>query len=242
MGPIASDGDAGLALVAIGDTVAGTAVLETAEATVTDFKIEESDSPIMSIKTEADKITVNWSTNNLDADTLVKAFGGTKVAAVTGALKTLGTITPGSGYTATGVYVDVPLTGGAGTGATADIHVSGGEVTLVVIRNPGSGYTTSGTLSASNANLGGAGTGFAVAVTAVEALSEQWKAPDTIPEIEQTLKIAMKVGGHVLIPRAKIVAKLAMSFKRDALSQIDFSASVLQPTKTGVARLTIASA
>lgn len=241
MGSIAADGGAGLTLAAVGDTVAGTAKMDTTEASLTDFKIEESDSPVMSIKTEADKITVTWSTYNNDADTLVKMFGGTKVAAVAGGIATLGAITAGSAYT-TGTYNDVPLTGGTGTGATADITVSGGSVTAVVIRDAGSGYAAAASLSALAANIGGTGTGFAVVIGTVAGIGETWNAPDSIPEIEQTLKIEMKVGGYVLIPRAKITAKLTMSYKRDALSQIDITASVLQPTKVGEPRLTIVNA
>jgi hypothetical protein len=47
-------------------------------------------------------------------------------------IKTLGSITGGSGYT-DGSYTDVPLTGGEGANATADITVSGGTVTAVTI-------------------------------------------------------------------------------------------------------------
>lgn len=69
-------------------------------------------------------------------------------------------VTPGSGYV-TGSYSNVPLTGGTGTGATANIVVTAGAVSSVTIVNPGAGYTLNDTLSASAANLGGSGSGFA---------------------------------------------------------------------------------
>jgi len=48
----------------------------------------------------------------------------------------------GAGYTP-GTYVSVPLLSGTGTGATADIIVSGGGViTNIIINNPGIGYST----------------------------------------------------------------------------------------------------
>lgn len=240
LGDIAGDGDMGTSLTAIGDTVAGSAAMETTEATVQDFKIEESDSPVLSIKTEADKIVINWSTYNNSADALVKLFGGTKVAATTDGVATIGSITAGSLYT-DGTYTDVALTGGTGTGAKATIVVSGGAVTGVTITSPGNGYTAADSLTASAADIGGTGSGFAVAVATVADTNEQWKAPDAIPEIEQSLEAAWKTGGKIQVPRAKITAKLSMSFKRDALSQVDISASVLQPTKVGVPRMTITS-
>lgn len=66
----------------------------------------------------------------------------------------------GTGYVSA-TYTAVPLTGGTGSGATADITVAGGIVTIVTLDNPGTGYTLNDTLSASNTNLGGSGSGFA---------------------------------------------------------------------------------
>lgn len=79
----------------------------------------------------------------------------------TGGVSILGTITPGSLYT-NGTYNGVALTGGTGTGATANIVVSGGVVASAAIVNGGSGYTFGDSLSAAAANIGGTGSGFAV--------------------------------------------------------------------------------
>lgn len=78
-------------------------------------------------------------------------------------IKTLGTITPGSGY-GDGSYTDVPLTGGSGALATADITVAGGVVTAVTLVEYGSAYVVGDVLSASNTNLGGTGAGFSIPV------------------------------------------------------------------------------
>ncbi|QPB08256.1 virion structural protein [Synechococcus phage S-H9-1] len=51
-----------------------------------------------------------------------------------------GTIEPGSGYVS-GIYSNVPLTGGSGTGAEAQITITGNTDYPGVITNPGSGYT-----------------------------------------------------------------------------------------------------
>jgi hypothetical protein len=242
MGDIAVDGDMGTVLTAVGDTVAGSASMTTSDDAKTDFNIEESSSPVMSIVTTPGTVTFNWSTYNNSAAELFRVFGGTftvGVAAKVNSVATHGTITGGTGYV-NGSYTNVALTGGTGTGAKANITVAGGAVTVATITDGGSGYTVGDTLSAANTSLGGTGTGFAtnVATTAaVDATGDRWDAPDTFPEKEQSLKLLWKNGGYVQIPRAKVSGKLNMSFKKDTLSQIDITATVLQPTKSGVPRL-----
>jgi hypothetical protein len=66
----------------------------------------------------------------------------------TGTLATVSIANPGSGYT-NGTYNYKPLTGGSGTGATANIVVTLGAVTSVTINAHGSGYEVGDTLSAS---------------------------------------------------------------------------------------------
>lgn len=82
-----------------------------------------------------------------------------------GMVGTLGTITGGSGGTA-GTYGGVALTGGSGSGATANITVAGGAVTAVTILNPGSQYVVADTLSAASGSIGGV-SGFSVPVASV---------------------------------------------------------------------------
>jgi hypothetical protein len=84
---------------------------------------------------------------------------------VNGMVGVLGTIVPGTGGTA-GTYGGVALTGGSGTGATANIVVSAGGVTTVTILNPGKNYVVADSLSASSANIGGT-TGFSVPVSSI---------------------------------------------------------------------------
>jgi len=85
------------------------------------------------------------------ADWNVNASGGILTASITNA---------GSGYT-DGTFNNTPLTGGAGTGATANITVAGGVVTTVVINNHGVNYAVGNALSASLAG----GAGFVLAVS-----------------------------------------------------------------------------
>jgi hypothetical protein len=84
----------------------------------------------------------------------------------TGPISTLSWVTPGTGYTP-GTYLGVSLTGGSGSGATANIVVEAdpdplvvGFVKSVTLVNPGTGYLQSDSLSAV---LPG-GTGFRVLV------------------------------------------------------------------------------
>lgn len=96
------------------------------------------------------------------------ASGSTVVSVTSSNIQTLGAITGGSGYV-DGSYTDVPLTGGAGANATADITVSGTAVTAVTIVFRGAGYEVGDTLSADNSDLGGTGSGFSIPVSAIYA-------------------------------------------------------------------------
>lgn len=99
-----------------------------------------------------------------------------------GAIDTLGSITGGSGYNdAVSVYTNVPLTGGSGTGAIGKFTVNGGAITNVAITIPGINYLITDVLSASNANLGGSGSGFSVPVAAINTIGptrNSWVAQD----------------------------------------------------------------
>lgn len=87
--------------------------------------------------------------------------------ATRGPIATLGTITGGTGYT-NGIYTNVPLTGGSGSEATADITVAGGIVTVVTLNATGFGHTAGSLLSASTAVIG-SGTLFTVTVGTITA-------------------------------------------------------------------------
>ena len=76
----------------------------------------------------------------------------------------------GSGYT-NGTYLLKALTGGTGTGATADIIVAGGVVTSVTIANRGTGYTVGDFLTASLP----AGAGFVLTVVSTMKFVSLWQ-------------------------------------------------------------------
>jgi hypothetical protein len=104
---------------------------------------------------------------------------GTTVVAITSSnIKTLGAVTPGSGYVDAS-YTNVPLTGGSGADAQATISVVGGQVASVTVTARGAGYQVGSVLSASNTNLGGSGSGFSIPVTAIYAQAIEMSAPAT---------------------------------------------------------------
>lgn len=96
------------------------------------------------------------------------ATGSQVVSLTSSNIQTLGAITAGSGYVDNS-YTDVPLTGGSGANATANITVSGTAVTAVTIVFRGAGYEVGDTLSADNSDLGGTGSGFSIPVSAIYA-------------------------------------------------------------------------
>lgn len=87
------------------------------------------------------------------------SLGGTG----SGLTYTVTAVVGSSGYV-NGQYDGVPLTGGSGTGATADIEVAGNVITSVDMDVGGAGYVLGDVLTASNSNLGGSGVGFAYLV------------------------------------------------------------------------------
>jgi len=90
------------------------------------------------------------------------------VGSIGSGVTAFGGITGGSGYV-NGIYPNVTLTGGTGTGAKATITVSGGLVISVTLTYAGVGYTAADSLTTANTNLGGTGSGFNVAVSTVAA-------------------------------------------------------------------------
>jgi phage tail sheath protein FI len=103
-------------------------------------------------------ITLNQAT--------VAAEQWTLVGTSQGGVQTTGSITGGTLYT-TGTYSGVALTGGSGTGATANITVAGGAVVAFQIVAKGTNYIVGDVLSAAAASIGGTGSGFHVAVASL---------------------------------------------------------------------------
>jgi hypothetical protein len=96
------------------------------------------------------------------------------ISIVQGAISSYNTPTGGSSYT-NGVYPNIPLTGGQGSGATATITVAGNTVTTVTINNGGQFYAPNDSLTAASSYIGGTGSGFSVTVNSVNnATGTSW--------------------------------------------------------------------
>lgn len=90
---------------------------------------------------------------------------------VQGQISTFGFLLGGTGYVA-GVYPDVALTGGNGSGAVATITVnSSGVVSNVTLKDGGQFYAVGDILSAPNTSLGNSGTDFSIPVNTVSNAS-----------------------------------------------------------------------
>lgn len=239
LGAKGAGGTMGTVLEEVGDTEVGTATMTMEDNTKTDIPIEESDSPVKSIVSAVGAISFAISSYNVSPRQMYRFFGGTLTLFKT--ITAFGAITAGSGYT-NGTYKNVPLTGGSGVGAKADITVSGGAVTAVTLVDGGEGYTSANSLSALAANIGGTGSGFAVVAQTIgnsSATRSVYSLPDSLPSIEQSAKITDKEGTYFEIPRAGVSPKFNITFTKEGLGKIDLVLTVLQPEGAGIPRLSI---
>lgn len=88
--------------------------------------------------------------------------------AFAGSILTTSTLVGGSAYT-NGSYTSVPLTGGSGSGAIANITVTGGVVDNVSLVFGGINYVAGDVLSADASSIGGTGSGFSITVATVDS-------------------------------------------------------------------------
>lgn len=95
-----------------------------------------------------------------------------------------GSFVGGAGYT-NGVYPGVPLIGGGENqqGATVNVTVAGGVVTVAEILNPGQNYVINDKLTINPADVGGTGAGFLYTVTNTEiSLDSEFDMPEVYEE------------------------------------------------------------
>ncbi len=63
---------------------------------------------------------------------------------------------------------------------------------------------------------------------------DSWDMPDTLPVLERSIEVITKDGWRIQIPRASINTKMQWNLSKTKLAQLDITATILQPTKTGV--------
>jgi len=117
--------------------------------------------------------------NQYEIHLIVKGPIGFKIVILSGQIS-IG----GSGYV-DGIYPVVPLTNvnSFGGGATANITVAGGVITVAELVDGGEGYKINDTLTVSNTLLGGTGTGFIYRVNNVtSSLDAEFNMPEDYEE------------------------------------------------------------
>lgn len=149
MGPVGADGGMGTTLTElVGNTVRGTAVLNSSPVEKTELLEEESDDPIEILRTGGGVFTYVWSSYNIAAEVLVAAFGGTVVGGM-------------------------------------------------------------------------------------------WEAPDEIPDIEMSIKAETRNGIVIEAARVNISAELALNTQKETAGQVNFTGTIMKPTKAGTPKLRI---
>lgn len=68
---------------------------------------------------------------------------------------------------------------------------------------------------------------------------DQWEAPDSVSDVELSLKITPKQGYCFAVPRASISANLTGNFAASSLMLLHVEAKVMTPTKTGTKKMTL---
>lgn len=92
-----------------------------------------------------------------------------------GNVATVGTVTPGTGYT-NGTYENVPLSGGTGSGALATVVVASTVVSTVTITDGGKDYTVADVLTVPGVYAGGTGSGGSVPVATIASTAAAYNA------------------------------------------------------------------
>lgn len=73
---------------------------------------------------------------------------------------------------------------------------------------------------------------------ATSSVGGKWDMPDSVNSEEQSLKLTTKDGWTIEIPRAKIDVILTWNLQKTKLAQVDYTATVLKPTKDDTAKVT----
>jgi hypothetical protein len=137
-------------------------------------------------------------------DLLLQRGNVTAATLTSGAIATVTLTAGGAGYT-NGTYSQQALTGGTGSGATADFVVAGGIITICVLRSPGTGYTAADALSCATL---GAGAGLIITVATISQVVEGSGNVTALGRIgagTATPRAALDAVGAILVQPASVV-------------------------------------
>lgn len=144
----------------------------------------------------------------------ILAFTGIDTGSITNA---------GAAYTDS-VYNDVDLTGGNGTGATANITIVGNVVTNVQLVSPGQDYVVGNQLSVAAADVGGTGAGFIWTIDTLNSnIDYEFELPEEYMEaIHYNLAVRLISMYQVPdpSPQTGVLAKVSLNTIKKANTQV----------------------
>lgn len=145
-----------------------------------------------------------------------------------------GSITTGGTLYTDGVYEAVELTGGVGSGATADITVTGGVVSIVTLATGGQDFAIGNILTADAADIGGTGSGFSWTVENITSdLDTELVAPEEYEEAimyNLTLRVCSQYQVEPM-PQTRMLAKAGLNNIRKNNTQVP---ALTMPAAPGV--------
>lgn len=134
-----------------------------------------------------------------------------------------GSITAAGALYTNGNYLDVPLIGGSGSGAIANITIVGGIITETIVTNGGLNYNAGDTLTVNNASVGGTGAGFIFKVTdIISSLDTEINLPDEYAEAIYA-NLIVRITAHYKYPANPVqgvLAKTSLNVIKNANAQI----------------------
>lgn len=72
--------------------------------------------------------------------------------------------------------------------------------------------------------------------------NDTWEAPNSITQVEKSVRITPVQGYRIDVPRMKLNAKINAEFKKSGIFLVDVSGTVLVPTKSGVKKIKVTTA
>jgi len=71
------------------------------------------------------------------------------------------------------------------------------------------------------------------------APNTKWESPDSAATIEKSIKVTSRGGKTFTYPRASIKARISYALAKEGIAQVLITATIMQPTKTGVKGCTV---